>query len=105
MYGGTREGVTSGRIVEVEAYLAQQDSACHASRGATRGNRAMFGPPGRAYVYPIHSRYCFNVVTQAPGIPSAVLIRALEPLDGLPLMERRRRRQKPLELARSRSAL
>lgn len=96
----TREGICSGRIVEVEAYLAEHDSACHAAAGRTRKNRSMFGSPGRAYVYPIHSRYCFNAVTQAKGTPSAVLIRALEPLEGLFQMQQRRYRDKPLELAR-----
>ncbi len=86
----TREGTTTGRIVEVEAYLHEHDSACHATRGKTRSNAAMFGPAGRAYVYPIHSRYCFNTVTQATLCASAVLVRALEPVDGIALMQRRR---------------
>jgi len=85
-----RQGLTSGRIVEVEAYMAHNDPACHASRGKTRRNATMFGPPGRAYVYSIHARFCLNAVTEAKGVPSAVLIRAIEPLSGIPLMDKRR---------------
>ncbi|MEO8494433.1 MAG: DNA-3-methyladenine glycosylase, partial [Planctomycetota bacterium] len=89
-----------GRIVETEAYLACEDSASHSFRGRTRKNATMFGPPGCAYVYPIHSRYCMNAVTEARGIASAVLIRALEPLAGIDLMQQRRGTDNLLDLCR-----
>ncbi|MEE2826460.1 MAG: DNA-3-methyladenine glycosylase [Planctomycetota bacterium] len=84
----------SGMIVETEAYLPKGDSACHAWGGPNRKNASMFGPAGCAYVYTIHARHCFNVVTQDPGVPSAVLIRAVEPLTGINRMQLRRSQQK-----------
>lgn len=88
----TRVGgrLTAGVIVESEAYLPAGDSASHAARGQRLGNAAMFLRPGVAYVYPIHARCCFNVVTEAEGVGAAVLIRALDPKLGLPLMQQRR---------------
>ena len=94
------DGVTIGRIVETEAYVGPTDKACHASRGRTARTETMFGPAGHAYVYFIYGVYhCLNIVTEAVDYPSAVLIRAVEPLEDINLMKARRRTEKRHNLA------
>ena len=89
----TRAGLASGVIVEVEAYIGESDPACHAAPGPTARNAPLYGPPGIAYVYLNYGiHYLVNAVTEEEGPPAAVLIRALEPLDGEALMRKRRTR-------------
>jgi DNA-3-methyladenine glycosylase len=90
-----RDGTAAGRIVEVEAYIGEDDPACHAAPGPTVRNAPLYGPPGVAYVYLNYGlHYLVNAVTEERGAPAAVLIRALEPVDGVDLMRRRRSRAK-----------
>jgi DNA-3-methyladenine glycosylase len=83
----------TGLIVETEAYIGQEDSACHCSKGRTPRTEVMFGPAARTYVYLIYGMYhMLNLVTEPEGFPAAVLIRAVEPLEGLAAMRSRRPR-------------
>jgi len=89
----TAAGLASGVIVEAEAYIGESDPACHAAPGPTARNAPLYGPPGMAYVYLNYGvHYLVNAVTESEGSPAAVLIRALEPLDGEALMRGRRAR-------------
>jgi DNA-3-methyladenine glycosylase len=86
----------TGRITEVEAYIGEDDHASHASPGPTARNAPMYGPPGYTYVYLIYGvHHCLNVVAEREGFPAAILIRALEPLEGLATIQQRRGPQRP----------
>lgn len=80
----------AGIVVETEAYLSVDDPASHSFRGLGRKNASMFASAGTLYVYPIHAKYCLNVVTEAEGQGAAVLIRAIQPMEGLTRMQENR---------------
>jgi DNA-3-methyladenine glycosylase len=81
----------SGWIIEAEAYIGEQDLACHARSGRTERNQVMWGEPGHAYIYFTYGmHWCLNVVTETKGRPAAVLLRALSPAEGIATMRRRR---------------
>jgi len=89
----TPDGTVAGRIVEVEAYIGESDPGCHAAAGPTPRNRPLYEAPGHAYVYLNYGVHCLlNAVTEEAGRPAAVLLRAVEPTDGLALMRARRGR-------------
>ncbi len=105
--GGRREA----RIVEVEAYIGEGDRASHARFGPTARNAVMYGPPGRAYVYLVYGMHdCLNIVTESGGSPAALLVRAVEPLEGADRMRlaiahrRSARRRHPAPLAKVQAA-
>lgn len=82
----TKKGLVSGKIVETEAYVGEEDLACHARNGKTERNKVMYGQGGLIYIYLIYGMYYnFNIVTAREHVPEAVLIRALEPIEGLDL--------------------
>ena len=86
------DGTTVGRIVETEAYVGPEDKACHASKGRTVRTEVMFGPAGHAYVYLVYGfHHMLNIVTESVDFPAAVLIRAVEPVEGVELMQVRRK--------------
>jgi DNA-3-methyladenine glycosylase len=79
----------TGRILEVEAYLGESDPASHTFTGKTKRNEILFGPPGFSYVYFVYGmHYCLNISCQPDGVPGGVLIRALEPVEGIKTMAR-----------------
>lgn len=95
----SEEGLTSGIIVEAEAYRGEDDPASFASRGKTKRSEMLYGPPGRTFVYLTYGmHYLLNIITERKDFPAAVLIRAVEPAEGISLMKKRRKNEELLNL-------
>ena len=95
-----QDGTTVGKIVETEAYVGPEDKACHASKGRTPRTEVMFGQAGHAYVYFVYGfHHMLNIVTESVDYPAAVLIRAVEPVGGVELMQARRQTETLRNLA------
>lgn len=93
------DGRAAGVIVETEAYLGEKDDAAHSYKGKSERVRVQYGPAGMAYIYMIYGMYdCLNITSGPLGLPEVVLIRALEPVEGIGLMARRRKTDKPMNL-------
>ncbi|MGI6678663.1 MAG: DNA-3-methyladenine glycosylase [Dehalobacterium sp.] len=91
--------IVSGIVVETEAYLGQNDPGSHSNRGKTKRNSVMFGPAGYSYIYQIYGvHFCYNVTTDKDNVPAAVLIRALEPLTGIDIIRKNRKRESRKDL-------
>lgn len=92
------EGIIAGRIVETEAYMGAEDRAAHSfGNRRTKRTEIMFGKPGLVYTYQMHTHTLINVVAEAEGTPRAILIRAVEPVDGIKLMEELRGSHMPVK--------
>ena len=84
-------GAPGGIIIEAEAYIGEEDLGCHAKSGKTKRNAVMYGPPGHAYVYFTYGmHWMLNAVTEREGFPAAVLLRAMEPVEGVEIISARR---------------
>ena len=92
----TEEGVTKGKIVEVEVYMGTNDKASHSYNNlCSERTKIQYGNGGYAYIFTIYGMHnCMNIVTNKPGVPESLLIRALEPVDGIALMKKRRKTDK-----------
>lgn len=85
-----KKNILSARLVEVEAYIGEDDPACHAAVGKTKRNAVMYGPGGFSYIYFIYGMYyCLNIVTEREGSPAAILLRGAEPIGGIEIMKKR----------------
>lgn len=94
------KNILAGKIVETEAYIGEDDLACHASKGRTSRTEMLYQKAGTAYVYLVYGMYhCFNIVTEHADFPSAVLIRAIEPAEGIEMMQKRRKQKALHQLA------
>lgn len=91
--------IISGRIIETEAYLGQNDEAAHSFKGQTNRNKSLFKKGGTAYIHSIHMQNCLDVVTEGEGIPTSVLIRALKPIEGIEFMKSNRNKSNIKDLA------
>jgi len=94
----TSKGVMKGKIVETEAYYGENDPASRAFKGKTPLTSIMWGDPGITFIYMVHANWLFNIIADRKNKPGAVLIRALEPLEGIKLMKRNRGKERLKEL-------